>query len=217
MQDLMNHNKPSADDTKGLNIIPFAMMAGGWIGPLLMFWLYVWGPLRPFDYSPAEVAPSLALFVASFLICLTPWWLPAAYYEVRRFERSGRLYELLGVRLFRRVVPDGDYANRWRRREQPSFRVISNRRLAAAFAERTKLSEKSHLVLLLIGMASSVFAWQIGWRGWAVYLAAGNVPVNVYPVFLQRYTRARIFRILAAGSHRSLLDVFVVSDADERA
>jgi hypothetical protein len=64
--------------------------------------------------------------------------------------------------------------------------------------ERTKLSEKSHLVLLLIGVASSIFAWQIGWRGWAIYLAVGNVLVNLYPVLLQRYTRARLQRILVA-------------------
>ena len=39
-----------ANETSGFNLIPFASMAGGWLGPLLMFWLYVWGPLRPFHY-----------------------------------------------------------------------------------------------------------------------------------------------------------------------
>ena len=190
--------QPFANETKGPNIIPFAVMAGGWIGPLLMFWLYVWGPLRPFDYPTGEVAPPLALFVVSLGICLTPWWLPASYYRIKAFERSGRFYEWIGVRAFRHFVPDGDLANRWRRRRQPNFRIIPNRRLAAAFIERTELSEKSHLVVLLIGVASSCFAWRIGWTGWAVYLGVGNVLVNVYPVLLQRYTRARILRAFAA-------------------
>lgn len=47
-----------------------------------------------------------------------------------------------------------------------------------------------------MGILSTAFAWQIGWRGWAVYLGAGNVLVNLYPVLLQRYTRARIQPIL---------------------
>lgn len=41
--------------THGLNIIPFASMAGGWLGPLVMFWLYLWGPLRPFAYPSGNL------------------------------------------------------------------------------------------------------------------------------------------------------------------
>lgn len=190
-----------ANETKGLNLIPFAIMSGGWIAPLLMFWLYVWGPLRPFDYPPGDLAPPLVAFLAGLMLCLTPWWLPASYYRVQPFERSGRLYERIGVRAFRGLVPDGDLANWWRRRRQPDFRIITNRKLIAAFAKRTELSEKSHLVVMLVGIASSAYAWRIGWRGWAIYLAIGNVAVNLYPILLQRYTRARIARIVERAAH----------------
>ena len=183
-----------ASETTGVNVVLFASIAGGWIGPLLMFWLHVWGPLRPFHYPAGDVAPSLTVFVVSLMMCLAPWWLPSSYYRIRSFEQSGRFYEALGVRAFRYLVPDGDLANRWRR--QPAFRVIANRRFAAAFVRRTELSEKSHLVLLLMGALSTVFAWQIGWRGWALYLGGGNVLVNLYPVLLQRYTRARLRSVL---------------------
>jgi hypothetical protein len=186
-----------ANETSGVNVIPFASMAGGWLGPLLMFWLYVWGPLRPFHYPAGDLAPSLPAFVAFFVMCLMPWWLPSSYYRVHSFERGGRLYEALGVRLFRYFVPDGDLANRWRRRREPNFRIIANRRFAAAFVRRTEMSEKSHLVLLLMGVLSSIFALEIGWRGWALYLAVGNVLVNLYPVLLQRYTRTRLQAVVA--------------------
>lgn len=186
------HDPDFANETRGFNLIPFASMAGGWIGPLLMFWLYVWGPLRPFDYPAGDLAPSLPVFLGSFLVCLAVWWLPPSYYRVHSLEQSGRLYEALGVRLFRYFVPDGDLSNRWRRRREPNFRIIRNRRFVAAFVRRTELSEKSHLVLLLMGLLSAVFAWRIGWRGWAVYLGVGNVLVNLYPVLLQRYTRTRL-------------------------
>jgi len=184
-----------ANETKGFNLIPFAVMAGGWLAPLVMFWLSVWGPLRPFNYPAGDLAPSVLVFAASVAACLAIACLPSSYYRVFKFERTGRLYEALGVRLFRNLVPDGDLANRWRRRREPNFRVIRNRGLATAFVRRTELSERSHLVLLGMGVLSAAFALAIGWRGWAIYITVGNVLVHVYPVLLQRYTRSRIERI----------------------
>ena len=181
-----------ANETSDFNLIPFASMSAGWLGPLLMFWLYIWGPLRPFDYPEGELLPPLPLLLTCFCIAVATWWLPDSWYRIRPFERNGRIYEMLGVRYFRWLVPDGDAANRWRRRSDPSFRIIRNRHYAKAFSQRTVLSEKSHLVMLMLGVMSAVFALRIGWHGWAFYLTAGNVVVNLYPVLLQRYTRARL-------------------------
>jgi len=58
------------------------------------------------------------------------------------------------------------------------------------------LSEKSHLMMLVFGVMSAGFAVAIGWTGWAIYLTAGNVLVNLYPILLQRYTRARLCVVL---------------------
>jgi hypothetical protein len=191
------HDPEFANETKGVNLFPFASMAGGWLGPLAMFWLYVWGPLRPFDYPAGDLSPRLSTFILLAGLSIAMWWLPEAYYRVRPVEQSGRLYEALGVRLFRAFVPDGDLSNRWRRRREPRFRIVRNRRMAEAFAWRTRESERAHLVLLMMGILSTAFAWQIGWHGWAAYLGIGNVLVNLYPVLLQRYTRSRIARLVA--------------------
>ncbi len=183
-----------------MNILPFASMAGGWLGPLLMFWLYVWGPLRPFAYPSGDLMPhaSFALVVAA---CVSLWWiLPRAYFQVHGFERTGRCYEWLGVMLFRWFAPDGDIANRWERRTDPHYRVIRGRRSAADFMVRTEKSERGHMVLLALGVASAAWAWSIGWHGWMVYLSVGNVVVNVYPILLQRYTRSRLRAVLQRGS-----------------
>jgi hypothetical protein len=51
-------------------------------------------------------------------------------------------------------------------------------------------------VLLALGIVSAMFAWRLGWNGWAVYLSLGNVMVNLYPILLQRYTRGRLQAIL---------------------
>lgn len=189
--------------TSGVNVVPFASMAGGWLGPILMFWLYVWGPLRPFAYPSGDLLPGapFALVVAA---CVALWWvLPRAYFEVHPFERSGKVYEALGVLIFRRFAPDGDWANRWERRTNPSHRLIRNRRSAAEFVVRTEQSERGHVVLLALGIVSAVFAWRLGWHGWAVYLSVGNLVVNVYPILLQRYTRSRIQALLHREVQRS--------------
>lgn len=188
----VRHDPP----THGLNVFPFATMAGGWLGPLLMFWLYVWGPLRPFAYPSGDLLPDV-WFVLVVVACISLWWgVPRGYFEVREFERTGRIYESLGVLLFRRFAPDGDIANRWERRSNPHYRVIGGRRSAAAFIVRTEQSERGHLVLLALGLVSAAYAWRVGWHGWAVYLSVGNIVVNVYPILLQRYTRSRLSALL---------------------
>ena len=194
------HHEPS---THGLNIIPFASMAGGWLGPLLMFWMYVWGPLRPFAYPSGELLPD-AWFVLLVVACISLWWvLPRSYFEMRPFERSGRVYESLGVLYFRRLAPDGDLANRWERRKNPKYRLIRDPQSAAAFISRTEQSERGHLVLLALGCVSAIYAWSLGWHGWALYLGAGNVVVNIYPILLQRYTRSRIRALLTRPSRNA--------------
>ncbi len=191
----------------GLNIFPFASMAGGWLGPLLMFWLYVWGPLRPFAYPAGQMLPG-AWFAVVVAACFSLWWvLPRGYFETRAFERSGRVYRVLGVLVFRRFAPDGDLANQWERRANPHHRIIGGQRSAVEFITRTEQSERGHLVLLALGIASAAYAWRLGWQGWAVYLSVGNVVVNLYAILLQRYTRSRIRAMLhrarrtLGGSH----------------
>ena len=194
----MSRNMRLSQDppTHGLNVFPFASMAGGWLGPLLMFWLYVWGPLRPFAYPPGNLLPG-AWFWFVVVACVSLWWvLPRAYFEVQRFERTRQVYESLGVLWFRQFAPHGDLANRWERRRDPYFRVIRGRRSAADFLQRTEQSERGHLVLFSLGIASAAWAWSIGWQGWAIYLSLGNVAVNVYPILLQRYTRSRLHAML---------------------
>jgi len=177
------------------NVVPIAVMCA-WLGPLLIFWLAVWGPLRPFR-AAGPLSPPPAPFALALPVCLAATWLSPAWLRTRRWEMEGRVYEALGVRAFRRLVPDGDWVNRVRRRRDPNFRVVPHRRAAAAFVTRTEQGERSHGVLLLAGIVSSVYAWRIGWYGWAAFLTIGNLLVNLYPILLQRYTRARLYRLLA--------------------
>ena len=178
---------------------PIAAMSALFLAPLLVFWLRVFGPLRPFDVSPVPSPPALA-FSGAALVCLLAAYVPASYFRVRASAAGERWYRAVGVRQFRKVVPDGDWMNRVRRRQDRRFRLIRSRADAAAWAARTEASERGHLVLLLAGVFSAGYAVHVGWTAWAIILTAGNVITNLYPVLLQRYTRARLARVVADAS-----------------
>jgi hypothetical protein len=57
---------------------------------------------------------------------------------------------------------------------------------------RTQRSEKIHWALWLGSLPAAVWAVLVREPWFAVYVLMANVPMNVYPVLLQRYTRARI-------------------------
>jgi hypothetical protein len=177
------------------NLIPFAIISITWIAPLLHFWVLVSGLLRSWDGAPANVGKHWPLIIGTWVASLALWRLPASWYATRDFEQRGRIYEYVGVRLFRRFVPNGDLVNHRRRREDSSFRVIGNYPTAVQYLQRTISGERFHIVLLCFGGGSAFLAWSIGWRGWATYLATANIFMNLYPILLQRYTRARISRV----------------------
>jgi hypothetical protein len=147
----------------------------------------------------------VSFFGAQFVVSK----LPRSYFEIRPFESDGRLYELLGVRLFRFVVPMGDGINRFVRRFQPDYRIVSEQSIAD-FEKRTVTAETFHLACLLMTVPSAVYAVVLGWRTFALLLTLPNIVLHLYPVLLQRYTRARILRLRRAtvssfsGQGRSL-------------
>jgi hypothetical protein len=180
------------------DFLPIAAISGGWLGPIVLFWLSAFGPLRAFE-DAADPTPHVGWFLAGLAACVLPRWMPAAWFAARDWER-GRLYERLGVRWFRQWVPDGDRANRSRRQRDPSHRLIRGQASASAFVERTIGGEVGHLILLVAGVLTTVYAASIGHTAFAIFVTAGNVVLNVYPILLQRYTRARIASVLARRS-----------------
>lgn len=184
------------------NLVPFAVITTGFIAPPLFFLAVVLGLVAPDGNPSASVAPHVVPFLVACAASVSAWWLPPAWYRTREVERDGRVYECLGVRLFRRVVPNGDWVNAWRRRRDPSFRVVSNYATAVEHWRRAMEGERNHLVLFLMSGAAAVYAWRLGWSGWGKYFVVANVLVNVYPILLQRYTRARIERIAAASGQK---------------
>ena len=168
----------------GLLILIF----GVWVAPMVGFWVEAWNSKRPIT--------TLSYLFATTLSIAAAWW-PASWFRPRAFELSGRFYEALGVRRLRAFMVDGDIMNSWIRRSLPGYRCVSGRGSMQAFVARTCVSERAHLVMLLAMIPATVYAVVRGSLLMAAYFATSNAAVNLYPILLQRYTRARITRILA--------------------
>ena len=130
--------------------------------------------------------------------------LPPRYHELRDFERDPWLYELLGVRLVKRLLRRGPLAV-----FNPGLHLPAERspERLAELEQRMKDAEASHVVLLvaILGVVINAAA-----RGW--WVAAGltllfDVLMNGYPVMLQRYNRVLLharFPTMQADEHAPL-------------
>ncbi len=115
--------------------------------------------------------------------------LPAfeSYFRLRRWERTGRLYRALGVPLFRAIVRRGPLS-------------VFNRALPAAWRtgdrgrieHEIRAAEAGHGIAFGIVLALSITAYLRGHPGRAAWLVALDIPMNLYPVLLQRYHRVRL-------------------------
>jgi hypothetical protein len=117
------------------------------------------------------------------------------YFDLCGFELDGRLYEMFGIRQFKRLASAGDFFNHRRRRSDPGFRNITNYRSAIKWESHTRFNELAHLGNLIFNIVMIVwlcFRARYTWLGPILFL---NLILNVYPIMLQRYNRARIRRI----------------------
>jgi len=126
------------------------------------------------------------------------------WFRLRAWERSGQLYRALGVAAFRAMVRRGPLA-------------VFNRTLPAAWhtgdleriEHEIRAAEAGHLVAFAIVLTLAGVSLARGDPARAVWLVALDVPMNLYPVMLQRHHRLR----LARHRHRSALRAGHATDA----
>ena len=146
-----------------------------------------WGRSIVFAFGVNWVLMMWAIMFASNVV---PLRLPAQYYVTRRFEKAGRLYDLLGVRWYRRALRRVLWSvNPTLLRSQPAARET--------MIEHTKDAETGHLFILLAITGITVWALASGWWDAAGWLLLFNLLHNGYPVVSMRQLRAR----LNASSH----------------
>ena len=117
--------------------------------------------------------------------------LPERYHRLRPFERDGRVYELVGVRVAKAALRRGPLAM-----FNPDLHLPTDPtpERIEHLAQRMRDAEASHAVLFLATLPVVVHAAARGWWLAASATLVFDVLMNGYPVVLQRYNRARLAR-----------------------
>lgn len=159
---------------------------------LLLVWVL---PVQIFLTRTLEASAWVPVIVLTVLCVLVGACLPRSYFRLRRAEADGRVYAAIGVRRFRNIVAYGGPMVRLMRRLDPAAYTRLNKSTLTERERRTRKTEKIHCAMLLGTIPSAVWAVLQREYWFAAYLLAANVPMNVYPILLQRYTRARLERL----------------------
>lgn len=162
------------------------LISAFWILPMSLFWLALWS-----NGTAGLIYGCLSCMCASLLVL----YLPGRCCEPRSCELSGRFYELLGIRLYKRWMLNGDYMNRFIRRSAPNYRVVA-RASMQWFEAQTRLGERCHLIGFLMTVTAITCAVVVGLYWLAAFLFISNIIINLYPIMLQRYTRGCIYKLV---------------------
>jgi hypothetical protein len=108
------------------------------------------------------------------------------YYTPKSFE-SMRLYKLLGVEVFRKLLIKSPF-----RKLNQRVYLKGRKEYVAIFHEETKRSETSHLIGLFIGVCFTIYFFYVNNKIQGYLSLFFNLVMNVYPILLQRYNRIKI-------------------------
>ncbi len=173
---------------KALRLLAGAVVSVAFVGLL-------WEFGRQAEFASWRFALWSQIFLwvwATFLQWLVPWHLPAQWLRPRSWECAGRFYRALGVPYVKRLL-----ASPLWRRFNPDFQFSEKGKSALQQMEKAMdRAEANHLwagaasLLLSAVLLMSVSAA----AAWKVLLI--NFLANGYPVWVQRYNRARLWRAL---------------------
>jgi hypothetical protein len=120
-----------------------------------------------------------------------------AYYEMKNFEKDGKIYELLEIKTFKKAVMKLAYKEKV---ENYNLMTYSIKGLED-YEKKSRSNEKIHfigfIIMLFPTLAMCFFFESIRNVILFLLLIFINLCVNFYPVCLQRYNRIRIRKVLS--------------------
>lgn len=122
----------------------------------------------------------------------------SGYFAQQDWEHKGRIYEKLGVNVFRKLL----VLIGWEKLNKKANPVKNDLKALSHLEYRTKQSELGHIIIFVIVLGFTVFiALRFGVAA-SMWLILLNVLLNVYPIFLQRYNRPRLQRTITLLKHK---------------
>ncbi len=151
-----------SSDNFGFRSIAFAFLAN-W---LIMAWIAILGQMLIFTYPPR-------------------------YFTIKPFEQNGRLYEKLGVGVFKKLVRRGPLSI-----FSPTLRFIGGVSALPKLEYEMRKAEAGHLTIFLVVLLFAGMAMVRGWFDAAGWMLLFSILLNGYPIMLQRYNRIRLQRMV---------------------
>jgi len=111
------------------------------------------------------------------------------YYEAKPFERAGRVYECLGIRLFKKLVRRGPLAV-----FSPTLRFPKEKTASAlqGLENEMRKAETGHALIFVLVLLFAGYMLLKGWPDAVVWTLLFNIVINGYPIMLQRYNRIKL-------------------------
>jgi hypothetical protein len=145
---------------------------------------------RPWAQPVAAVALNFA--VSGWIVLLNKvLQLPPLPVGRNALPGERRLYEALGIRVFKRFLRFRWYSSIW----GPSLRRDAKAVSLQALTSDMRSSEVAHAAAFVLVCLLTVFVLATGRGLAALWLLVCNILINAYPVMLQRYNRQRIARM----------------------
>lgn len=116
---------------------------------------------------------------------------PPRYFAIKRFERGGRLYEMLGIRVFKKLVRRGPLSI-----FSPTLRFSGGKTALPMLEQEMRKAESGHLTIFLVILLFAGMAMTRGWFDAAGWLLLFSILLNGYPIMLQRYNRIRLYQMV---------------------
>ena len=131
------------------------------------------------------------------------------YFKPKKIEycRDQTIYDFVGIRVYKKYLPfTGDLARKWRKIIQIQPRRSERISELYKYERETRKNEFRHILATILCVALIFVAdKKLNFLD-ILILTALNLCVNIYPIFLQRYNRIRIIRVLLNNGQKSPYD-----------
>ena len=137
-------------------------------------------------------AGAMQMLYVLIFISLLSLAIPA---KMLQLSGNPKFYEGLGIKFIRKLVQNGEYANRLIRKNNPQYKLIKDKAHAAQYMRTIIMYERYHFLCFVFFLLSAVYAVITARYAFAAVILVANIIYNVSPILLQQYNRARVLRL----------------------
>lgn len=136
--------------------------------------------------------------------------LPESYYEIKNWENEGKIYEKIGIKQFRKALTDVakrvDKENNSKKFENNYFIWSSKIEDLETLITLQKENEAWHLFVEIIGRSYTIYEL-LEYNSVSIVHNIIITIINTYPLFLQRYNRARILKVIEKKKEHEAMQI----------